>query len=383
MKEIIVYIGYNLPDKNPAGVRVFANAMALKEYGYDVKLISKDDEPDLTDKEYGGMAVWHVNRPKSKKGWLKNLVQAGQYTKIIDKLENVKAVIAYELPAISFLRLKKYCKKKQIKLICEVVEWQKWENLGNLNTLGRFVRVIDINLAIRFAYKTSDGLVVTSHYFNDYFKRVVPTLVLPTLQFNRIELSGQIKRNDVRKFIYAGGVGFRKDLLCDIVHAFGELRQREFEFNILGLTQEQYLNRFPQDVVLLKQFNASKDKIKFWGRVPHADVLDFVRQSDFAVIIRESLRRNNVGFPTKYGESINCGTPVIVSDFSDVVYYTEKYGVGIVVDTRNIAQGIKLALDMDDMSLLKMHENCRNCSAFYYKGHVDEIGGFVTRIINE
>lgn len=377
MKETIVYIGYNLPDKNPAGVRVFANAKALKEYGYDVKLISKDDEPVLADKEYDGMAVWHVNRPKSKKGWLKNLVQAEQYTMIIGNIENVKVVIAYELPAISFLKLKKYCHQKQIKLICEVVEWQKWENLGYLNPLGRLIRVIDINLAIRYAYKKSDALIVTSRYFSDYFKDVVPTLVLPTLQFIRTEFSDLIKKNIVRKFIYAGGIGFHKDLLCEIVHAFGELQQRQFEFNILGLTLEQYLNRFPQDEELLKKVNSTKTRIMFWGRVPHTEVLDFVRQSDFAVIIREKSRRNNVGFPTKYGESINCGTPVIVSDFSDVAYYTRNFGVGIVTSIGGLTKGLEDALDMDDISLMDMQRRCRECNAFHYKGHIDEIGQFI------
>lgn len=113
----------------------------------------------------------------------------------------------------------------------------------------------------------------------------------------------------------------------------------------------------------------------------HNEVLEEVRKSDFSLIIRESSRRNNVGFPTKFGESINCGTPVIVSEFSDVVYYTNRYGVGIITKIDNILQAINDALNIDDSTLLTMHERCRNCTAFYYKGRIDEIGIFVNEII--
>ena len=107
-----------------------------------------------------------------------------------------------------------------------------------------------------------------------------------------------------------------------------------------------------------------------------------VGNSDFALIIRESIRRNNVGFPTKFGESINCGTPVIVSDFSDVVYYTKQYNVGIVTKIDSIEEGIIEALDMSDEELFAMHKRCQECEAFYYTGHINELGSFVKDVIN-
>jgi hypothetical protein len=109
-------------------------------------------------------------------------------------------------------------------------------------------------------------------------------------------------------------------------------------------------------------------------------VLKELAQSDFSLIIRQSSHRNNVGFPTKFGESINCGTPVIVSNFSDVVYYTNKYDVGIVAEVNNIRSSILQALDIDDESLCLMRQRCKECTAFYYKGHVTEIGNFVSQI---
>lgn len=379
--KTIVYLGSNIPDKTPAAVRVFANALALRDYGFNVKIISTDIDYQNKFDQNEGIDTWHLRRAVSTKEWIKYLVGIKPYTTIIDSIGDVKAVIAYELPSIAFLKLRQYCLRKGIKLICETAEWQKWNNLGNLGRIARFVRVLDINTSMFYAYKRGDGLIVTSNYFRNKIDCGLPILVLPTLQCHRLSISKQEKVNTVRKFIYAGGMGYGKDMLCEIIRAFGRVGDRPFKFNILGLTKVQYIERFPEDLSLIDKINKSEEKITFWGKVPHNDVLEEVSKSDFALIIRENSHRNNIGFPTKFGESINCGTPVIVSDFSDVAYYTEKYGVGIITETNNIIKGIKEALDMDDDSLLKMHEKCRNCTAFHYKGHIEEIGNFVKTIM--
>lgn len=383
MKEIIVYIGSNIPDKTPAGVRVFANALALKEYGNDIKIISKDIKPVVGFDQNEGIDTWHLKRAKSTKEWIKALINVKAYTDIIDSIGNVKVVIAYELPAIAFLRLRRYCRNKGIKLICEAAEWQQWENLGYLGFIARVVRLADINFQMKYAYKKGDGIIVTSHYFADYFKGVLPVLSLPTLQCHRLDVSDVEVHNQPREFIYAGGLGYQKDMLSEIIHAFGIINDKEYVLNILGLTREQYAVQFKEDLPLIDRINLEREKIIFWGEVPHTTVLKELVQSDFSLIIRQSSHRNNVGFPTKFGESINCGTPVIVSDFSDVVYYTKKYDVGIVTDVNNIVEGLRHALDMDDESLHYMRQRCKECTAFYYKGHSKELGEFIDSILVE
>lgn len=383
MSNIIVYIGADIPDKAPAAVRVFSNAMALKSYGFDVVIISVDTVKTIEHNVINGIEVWHLARPVSTKGWALKLVDAARYTSIIDKIDNVKAVIAYEQPAVCYLRLRRYCHKRGIKILAETAEWQKWENLGNLSGIARLVRVIDIAASMKYAYKRSDGIIVTSSYFKAHFNNCAPILVVPTLQYQKIDVTKDVDEQGVRRFVYAGQLGYRKDLLNDIIKAFYVLRDREYVFNILGLTYDEYVERFPDEEQYLKAINKDQERIKFFGKVPHKDVLNMVGNSDFALIIRESIRRNNVGFPTKFGESINCGTPVIVSDFSDVVFYTKKYNIGIVTNITAIESGIKKALDMNSDELLEMRKRCRECEAFYYTGYIQDFGNFVSKILNK
>ena len=119
MKGTIIYIGSDIPDKAPAGVRVFANALALKMYGYEMKIISVDKQVETYHSIHDGIETWHLSRPKSTKDWVNNLLKIKRYTSIIDKIEDVKLIIAYEFPAIAFLRLMSYCKRREIKLISE------------------------------------------------------------------------------------------------------------------------------------------------------------------------------------------------------------------------------------------------------------------------
>lgn len=379
-KEKLVYIASNIPDRTPAGVRVFANALALKEYGYDVKLISKDKEYQTAFDQNEGIDTWHLPNPQSTKEWMSSLFNIKPYTKIIEAIGDLRIVIAYELPAIAFLRLRRFCKQRGIKLICEAAEWQKWENLGHLGFVARTVRLLDINLNMHFAYKKANAIIVTSHYFADHFKGKLPILTLPTLQCHKLE-KGNVQTNHPRKFIYAGGLGYQKDMLVEIIKAFSELSDREFEFNILGLSKEQYAERFADQIPVIDAINQEIKRVKFWGKVSHTEVLDELKRSDFSLIIRQGSHRNNVGFPTKFGESINCGTPVIVSDFSDVVYYTELYNVGIVTAVANIKDGIQKAIEMDDVALKQMKERCWACDAFYFKGNVKNLGEFVNQIV--
>ena len=61
--------------------------------------------------------------------------------------------------------------------------------------------------------------------------------------------------------------------------------------------------------------------VKFYGRIPHEEAIREVALSDWSIIIRENTLSNKAGFPTKFVESISCGTPVIANKFSNVAEY--------------------------------------------------------------
>ena len=118
--KTIVYMGFDLPDGNASSLRVFYNALALKEHGYKVILLNyTHNENDLHAGKslIAEMDIWNVSAPQSAKSWMEYLISIRPYQELTEKIGHIDAIITYDQPGISFKRLKSYCQKHQIKLI--------------------------------------------------------------------------------------------------------------------------------------------------------------------------------------------------------------------------------------------------------------------------
>lgn len=118
------------------------------------------------------------------------------------------------------------------------------------------------------------------------------------------------------------------------------------------------------------------------GRIPYSDVQNIIAHSDFTVLLRPNLRYANAGFPTKVGESMMCGTPVIANHTSDLNLYIRDGDTGIVVRNESpeaCAEGFRMALKMDKNARNKMRRNARKEAerSFDYKVYTDAMKKFM------
>ncbi len=77
MKETIVYIGGEFPDKDASALRILSNCKAIRDAGYEVVIISpsSDDEKVKAKTEiYSGFKVFYYHQPRSTKEWMIDLV---------------------------------------------------------------------------------------------------------------------------------------------------------------------------------------------------------------------------------------------------------------------------------------------------------------------
>ena len=86
--------------------------------------------------------------------------------------------------------------------------------------------------------------------------------------------------------------------------------------------------------------DALSERIVFWGRVDHKKVLQIVKQSNWAIILRDNNRVVQAGFPTKLVESISCGTPVLVNDFSNIRDYLDSNNSILIDNLNDIEQSL-------------------------------------------
>ena len=377
-KGTIVYIGGELPDKNAAAHRILSNAKVLSEYGYNLVFISEIKESSqsviLSDSGVLGFDTWYIRYPHSNKEWLKRVISASKYKDIISKYKDVAAVIYYDPSAIPLLSLKRFCKRKNIKLFSDCTEWH---SSSHLKGIKRIVKSLDVNLTLRYAQKKIDGIIVISSFWNKIYKKQNTLTLLPLIDLQDSKWQNDFRESDVLSFAYAGAPGYTKDRLNTILEALYEFREIPFSFDIVGVTQDDYLGMYPEHSTIVSDMS---DKVNFHGRKPHQETLGFVKKADFSFLIRPSTRKNNAGFPTKFGESIACGTPVIASHFSDVAPIVEKYSLGILVEdseTASIKKGLEKVFAMNRDEIRQLKERCLNCTLFDYRTYSDKLGNFI------
>ena len=377
MNKTIVYIGGELPDKEASALRIMANAKALRDFGFNICLIGQRDGlsvNEIINENYEGMKAFLFSIPKSIRMWIKELVSIRDFTKIINEEQNVCAVIMYNPHSIVFERMKTFCKVRGIKLIADCTEWH---TVYHLSGVKKYIKLFDITRRINVSQKKADGIIAISSYFQKFYSGYCKTLVVPPL----VDLSEEkwniqsVAQDNVTRFVYAGRMGIGKDSLNSCIHAFEMALNHGCRLDIVGVSYNEYIKQFPEDLGLLKKLSSN---IVFHGLLPHNEALEYVKQATFSLLARENNRKNDSGFPTKFVESISCGTPVIASNFSDIEGYVVDNNLGIMVSSVDkITEGIQVAINMDSFQLSRLKKNCRLFKGFDYHFYIDKLGSFI------
>ncbi len=326
-KGTIIYIGgFELPDKNAAAHRVINNAKIFKALDYDVVFI--DTCTDKTASEnimetkrcFFGCEVWSVRYPESNRQWIKYLTDITGIIKVMEGYENITTVICYNYQAVALEKLRRFCRRSGIKILADCTEWYSSKNAG---VLFWIVKGMDSFVRMRIIQKKLDGIIVISRYLQEYYRNNNIVLVPPLVDLS--EPKWQIEKNinkDYIQFIYAGSPNKTKERLDLVVNSIIRVSEKiPVRLLLIGVTKEKFLSMYDyKDATLLDE---KQDIISFMGRIDHKSVLGNVANSNYSIIIRDENRVTRAGFPTKFVESISCGTPVIANNNSDLNTYLD------------------------------------------------------------
>lgn len=376
--DTIIYIGgFRLPDGNAAGPRVINNAKIFCDLGYKVVFIDVADDvgKDILKnfKTVDGFDCYSKKYPLGKE-WADYLFSIKDFEKVFEKCDNVKAVVAYNYQSGAFLKLKSFCRKHNIKLYADCTEWYaKCKNL---------VKNIDIDLRMKSIQKKIDGVIAISRYLYDYYKPYTNTVLIPPLNDCDDEKWNLVQQqNNHLVFSYAGSPGKDKDKLNMIIEALDLIGiKKEYEFNIIGITKEQYLSYYPEHEEILERM---AEKLNFHGRVSREEVLKNLKKSDFSVFFRPDTIVSKAGFPTKYAEAVTCGVPVIANLTSNICDYLKDGENGFVINGFSVSEIKKtfekvFALSNEEIEKIKLH--CRkNSRVFHYKNFEKEMQKLLER----
>ena len=337
-KGTVLYVGgFELPDKNAAAHRVLNNAKILRELGYNVVFCGVDREISASAQSaeiISGFESYPVPYPKSRKQWLKQMLNIGQYSYLINKFSDIRIVICYNLHAAPLAKLIRLCRRNNIKIVADCTEW--YENKFSFNPV-KLIKCIDTFLCMHVFQKKCDGMIAISNYLAEYYKKSVKSIMVlpPLVDLSDEKFAFQTPKteNDIPTFVYSGSPSASKESLGDVVKCFDNITDLDYRLIIVGVTAEQFSAMYG--------FSPKSNKIEFRGRVPHKEALNAVRQSDYAIIIRPRTRVTMAGFPTKFAEAISVGTAVIANDTSDLSLYLKDGKNGYLADEKNLERSLR------------------------------------------
>lgn len=391
-KGTIIYIGgFELPDRNAAAHQVLNNARIFRDLGYKVVFCGINRNIVESQSQFHetvlGFDSYPVPYPKSTREWIKYMVDYDSIRRVIDEEQNVKYVITYNVHAIPLRKTINYCKGKGIKVIANVTEW--YENPFSLSP-GKAVRWLDTMLVMHRYHKKADGIIAVSKYLQNFYSRYVPDIIVlpPFVDINESKWKESIPYtpNPKIEFVYSGtiepGSNERKDKLCPIIDCFELLAEKfEFHFSIVGISENDFTKQFPS---MTNKINRLERKVTFYGRVPHADSINMLKRADYCIFVRDSSRKNNAGFPTKFVESWTSGVNIIASNISDIKDYFPSDGKSIILDN-NDPETIQNALVQVLSEGLAELSNSRReglgiDNPFYYKNWESKVEAFLCRL---
>lgn len=381
MKWILYVGGFELPDKNAAAQRVVSNSKAFRELGYNTFFIglSKTSKDNVV-KEYENFEYINLSYPKFIKEWYVYLTSIRELIPFLQKKPDL--IIAYNYPAIALNKLRKWSNKNNIPLIADCTEW--YEADGNI--IFRAIKSFDTNYRMRVVQPKLDGMIAISSFLCNYYKKRMKFVInIPPLvdtSMSKWETKSRISTEVSKiKLVYAGSPGTgRKDRLDLIFDAFAMLEpnvRKNYTMSVVGLTKEEYEKAFNKNVP-----EVISDILFFKGRLSHIDTLTEIKSSDINVFFRDSNLANTAGFPTKFAESISCGTPVLTNKTSNIDDYLEEGVNGFFVQLEAKAVSEKLY----EISLFtrdkfdRMKKDCSNSKLFDYKNYINDFLQFLIRI---
>ncbi|MBY7766818.1 glycosyltransferase [Vibrio fluvialis] len=124
---------------------------------------------------------------------------------------------------------------------------------------------------------------------------------------------------DQHQLCYCGYMGNNKDGIEDLLHAFSLFVEKmggseSYRLVLLGSAEDAAMKRLN---ALVQQLGIEQHVV-FKGRVPHEKVLETINASGLLVLTRPDNLQAQGGFPSKLGEYLSTGNPVLCTDVGEI-----------------------------------------------------------------
>ena len=273
-----------------------------------------------------------------------------------------------------FNKIIKIAKQRNIKIIVESCEWYDSTSFK----LGKLDPRYWLNeKMIRWDFKKADGFISISELLNNHNKCLGKISVrIPTiLDVQHVQWNNNNEHSKLT-LVYAGSLGKSKELLGPIIRVFerNEQIRHRVVFHIYGPSWEDVGRNIGSQELLKRVENC----IIIHGYVPQNQVQDIMRNADYLFFMRPQRRSSNAGFPTKLGESMSVGTPIITNNTGDISKYVHSGENGFLISSNrdcDVEEILMKVINLSPKYRIEMRKRARETAeiSFDYRCYLNVI----------
>jgi glycosyltransferase involved in cell wall biosynthesis len=336
-KSIILFGGYHLPNKNASSHRGVNIAKAFRALNYRVVILGNTyDSKVLKAKKLPfreqDIQLYAIKYPSNFIQWIPHYCFSGRHMLPLKRNPETK-VILYNATIPNVIITLLFFKRRNI-ILDNTELFKLTENV----TLIKIIKYVDCLIRERISKKLIPNSINISTYLDS--KKSKNSIIIPPLidkKDSKWQETAQKPIEDNRiTLIYAGDIGDSKDNLEEVIQFLGNQKNQNLSLNIAGITKEAFIAKYGSSILTHSIYS-----INFFGRVSHEEVIALTKKADYCIFIRPNNLVTKAGFPTKFVESLACGTPVITNLTSDIHDHIEKIKGCIIVKKPYVISPLK------------------------------------------
>ena len=379
MKRVFICGDLTFPRGGSSSNYIQYLGMALIECGYEVHVVSTKNK-NYTDKEINGIIIDTYEYSKNKMvKYVEYWVGAERKVKSIlrqYRIDKDDLIIMYSQKAILGHALRKFAKKREVKIGAAVVELFEKKDITSQKYSWNYFQY---KILIDKEYENFDFLFTISTYIESKYRNSgVKQLVLPILA-DPYEYPFVEKEYAKKRFIFPA-MGKMKDALDNMVLAVNETlkeKKDDVEIHFCGVKKEQVARILNADI------SEIDSRMIFHSWMDYSDLVDLYNQVQFLLIARADSQMTRANFPSKVPEVMTYGVVPLASRVGDYtnLYLKDNYNSFIFegCDVAKIKEVLCRCIDLSEQKMKLLSDNARKTveDEFYYKQWVHKISCFL------
>ena len=324
MRERII-IAHDYIEGSACSNRIICFAKGYRDNGYSVMMMLYDTSAKQ-NLIIDGVDVRFFREPPIKTKPLRRLLGVLRYVKAIKKeyIPQHTLIHIYRTPWWGFL-----FNKKKYNFFFERGE------IPFFSDSRSFTYRVQEYLGIKVATRAT-GMIAQTFSLKDYYYGIGVKNIEVINMFVDVERFNNLTVDKSKKYIaYCGTVAKHKDGVDDLIKAFEIVHRTHDEYKLLLIGgfealygDEAYLRGMVKDLKL-------SDSVEFTGKVKPMEIPALLQNASILALARPINKQTQYGFPTKLGEYLCTGNPIVLTPAGEVTKYLTDYKTCFFAEPEN------------------------------------------------